>query len=129
MELLNRVAPDTELAGYPTNSFAGYRISGRISGSMPSAVYICIIRQGHLFILLKAATISVIFKVFPFCLRILISDYVIIWQEILYLSSRLSGRTSSGATLLLNSKYKPFQNYADFFSATYTHFLMWIVKE
>jgi hypothetical protein len=28
-----RDAPDTDLAGYPANLKAGYRISGRISGS------------------------------------------------------------------------------------------------
>ena len=28
----SRVVPDTDLAGYPANNFAGYRISGRISG-------------------------------------------------------------------------------------------------
>ena len=27
--ILNRVVPDTDLTGYPANSFAGYRISDR----------------------------------------------------------------------------------------------------
>ena len=49
-----RVGPDTEFAGYPANNFAGYQISG----AMPSAVYFCIIRQGHHLILLKAARYS-----------------------------------------------------------------------
>ena len=39
----------------------------------------------------KIFLISIIFKVFWFFLRILIFDYVIIWQEILYPSSRISG--------------------------------------
>ena len=29
---MNRVAPDTDLAGYPANIFAGYPVSGRIYG-------------------------------------------------------------------------------------------------
>ena len=50
--LLSWVAPDTELAGY------------RISGTLPSAVYICIIIQGHLSILLKAATRYFLFQLY-----------------------------------------------------------------
>ena len=34
-----KVAPDTELAGYPANRFAGYPVSGQISGIRYPAGY------------------------------------------------------------------------------------------
>ena len=94
-----RVAPDTELAGYPAaryraNNFAGYqisglagyRISGRISGKLPSAVYIFIIRQGRTDIVYFNYILR-----FPIFSQKFNFDNVI-WQEIRYPPSRISGK-------------------------------------
>ena len=76
MSVKTRVAPDTELAGYPANGYPGkFFARYRISGTKSSAIYICIISLHIVKGCYKIFLIPIIFKVFRFFLRILIFDF------------------------------------------------------